>query len=79
MCYLIAKDKNKHGCYALKTDLGENLVLLKRRLNKVAVDSGIQLVTISRLTAYGEYAPYSFVETKAEFEETVYAMIKSAR
>ena len=34
----------------------------------------IQLVTISRPTAYGEYEPYNFVETKEEFEEVVSAM-----
>lgn len=29
----------------------------------------IQLVTISRPSAYGEYEPYQFVETEQEFEE----------
>lgn len=26
MCYLIAKNKNAHGCYALKTRHGKHLV-----------------------------------------------------
>ena len=32
---------------------------------KVA-NKGIQLVTISRPTAYGEYAPYSFIKDEKE-------------
>ena len=56
MCYLIAKNKNGHGCYALKTTHGKALVELKRGLNKTAAPKGIQLVTISRPNAYGEYA-----------------------
>ena len=32
---------------------------------------GIELITISRPTAYGEYAPYQFVDTEQEFEEIV--------
>lgn len=71
MCYLIAKDKNGHGCYALKTAHGKALVELKRKLNKTAVPKGIQLVTISRPNAYGEYAPYHFVADEAEFTRTV--------
>jgi len=74
VCYLIAKDKNKHGCYALKTMHGKQLVDLKRKLNQAVAGKGIQLVTISRPTAYGEYAPYSFAETEQEFEKLVYQM-----
>ena len=51
MCYLIAKDRDVHGCFA------------------------VQLVTISRPTAYGEYAPYCFVDTEKEFE----TLVKSLR
>ena len=32
---------------------------------------GVQLVTISRPTAYGEYAPYHFVDTEQEFQTLV--------
>ncbi|MDD6283458.1 MAG: hypothetical protein PUA70_08615 [Oribacterium sp.] len=74
MCYLVAKDKNKHGCYALKTDFGEHLADMKRELNIHAVPRGIQLVTISRPTAFGEYAPYHIVDTEEEFRELVEMM-----
>lgn len=73
MCYLIAKDRRSQGCYALKTEYGEKLVELKRELNK-AVEYKIQLVTISRPMAYGEYAPYHFVDTEQEFKDLVLAM-----
>ncbi len=74
MCYLIAKDRNKHGCYALKTRHGKELVELKRKLNASVGRQGIQLVTISRPTAYGEYAPYTFIPTEQEFTKVVLDM-----
>lgn len=74
MCYLVAKDTTKRGCLALKTSHGKELVELKRSLNKVVAARGIQLVTISRPTAYGEYAPYSFAKDQQEFVAHVTAM-----
>lgn len=65
MCYLVAKDRNAHGCFALKTTHGKHLVELKRELNKEVGYKGVQLVTISRPTAYGEYAPYHFVDSNS--------------
>ena len=52
MCYLVAKDRNAHGCFALKTTHGKHLVELKRELNKEVGYKGVQLVTISRPTAF---------------------------
>ena len=74
MCYLVAKDTEKHGCYALKTSHGRHLVELKRFLNELVAKMGIQLVTISRPTAFGEYAPYSFAQSEEEFISLVKAM-----
>lgn len=54
MCYLVAKDRDAHVCYALKTTRGKHLVELKRELNRAVGYKGVQLVTISRPTAYGE-------------------------
>ena len=70
MCYLVAKDRDAHGCFALKTTHGKHLVELKRELNKAVGYKGVQIVTISRPTAYGEYAPYRFVDTEQEFQRT---------
>lgn len=74
MCYLVAKDKNRHGSFALKTVHGPHLVSLKRELNEAVKGKGVQLVTISRPTAYGEYAPYVFAETEDEFRKMVRSM-----
>ena len=71
MCYLVAKDRDAHGCFALKTTHGKHLVELKRDLNKAVRSKGIQLETISRPTAYVEYAPYRFVDTEQEFQTIV--------
>ncbi|MCI7613451.1 MAG: hypothetical protein MSS66_10775 [Selenomonadaceae bacterium] len=74
MCYLIAKARNSHGCLALKTEHGEKLAELKSKLNKAVGYQGIQLITISRPAAYGEYAPYEFIDTEEEFKQKVYLL-----
>ena len=74
MCYLVAKDTNQHGCFALKTTHGRHLVELKKALNDSVGVKGIQLVTISRPTAYGEYSPYTFAKDEQEFVRLVEAM-----
>ena len=74
MCYLVAKDTQKRGCLALKTQHGSHLVDLKEKLENVVGYNGIQLVTISRPTAYGEYAPYTFADDEEEFISLVKAM-----
>ena len=43
-------------------------------LNKAVGYKGVQLVTISRPTAYGEYAPYYFAKDEKEFENLVKSM-----
>lgn len=37
----------------------------------------IQLVTISRPTAYGEYNPYTFINDEKEFEQLVLKMAEN--
>ena len=74
MCYLVAKKFGSVGCSALQTTHGQHLVELKKRIiDKVGTDR-IQLVTISRPSAYGEYEPYHFCDTEDEFERTVAKM-----
>lgn len=69
MCYLIAKKFDDIGCLALQTSHGQHLVELKKKLlARIGVDK-IQLVTISRPSAYGEYEPYRFVDSEQEFEQ----------
>ena len=74
MCYLIAKDRDARGCYALKTTHGKHLAELKSELDDAVGLKGVQLVTLSRPMAYMEYAPYHFVDTEQEFKEKVLAL-----
>lgn len=74
MCYLIAKHIDIDGCIALKTTHGEHLSRFKRALEAQVGYDKIQLVTISRPSAYGEYEPYRFVDTVEEFEKLVVKM-----
>ncbi len=71
MCYLIAKKFDNTGCLALQTKHGSHLVDFKERLLQEIGYERIQLVTISRPSAYGEYEPYHFVDTEQEFEQAV--------
>ena len=73
MCYLIAKDINKQGCIALKSKLGQHLAEFSSEIEKNLRD-GIQIVTISRPTAFGEYAPYTFVENEEAFRKAALQM-----
>ncbi len=71
MCFLIAKKFNDIGCLALQTSHGQHLVDFKKKLISEIGTDRIQLVTISRPSAYGEYEPYQFIDTEKEFEQAV--------
>ena len=53
---------------------GEHLAKFKRNIEQKVGYEKIQLVTISRPSAYGEYEPYHFVYTKEEFMNAVEQM-----
>ncbi len=74
MCYLVAKHIDEIGCIALKTLHGTHLAEFKRKIESKVGYEKIQLVTISRPSAYGEYEPYTFVDTEEEFERRVIVM-----
>lgn len=74
MCYVVAKDRNKKGCIALKAKIGKQLSAYTKSLNEVLPREGIQIIVISRPTAYGEYSPYTFVNTEDEFRNRVMLM-----
>ena len=68
MCYLIAKRFKKSGCVALQTEAGEEMAQFADALQeKLGYD--IQIITISRPTAYGEYEPSHFVNSYDEFSK----------
>lgn len=64
MSYIVVKNKH-HGCYALKTKYGDDLVQIKNKLENSA-SKGVEIMLISRPEAFGEYAPYTFVESLEE-------------
>lgn len=73
MCYLIAKKFNESGSIALKTVRGKELAYFVDEFQeKIGYD--IQLVTITRPSAYGEYEPYHFVDSYEEFKKKVNLM-----
>ena len=68
MCYLIAKRFNQSGCIALQTEAGQEMAQFADALQeKLGYD--IQIIAISRPTAYGEYEPYHFVHSYDEFSK----------
>ena len=67
MVYLVAKNKNRRGCYALKIENGSHIVTIKRQLHKEVGAFGVQIITVSRPSSFGEYAPYNFVKSETEF------------
>jgi len=71
MCYLVAKKADGIGSIALQTSHGQHLVDFKKKIIKEIGVENIQLVTISKPSAYGEYEPYRFVDTEQEFEENL--------
>lgn len=74
MCYLIAKKINDVGSIALRTTHGKHLSDFKRSVENKVGYGEIQLITISRPSAYGEYEPYHFVNTEKDFEKAVELM-----
>lgn len=68
MCYLVAKRINKTGCIALQTEPGEEMAKFANRIQE-RLGYDIEIITISRPTAYGEYEPYHFVISYEEFEK----------
>ena len=71
MCYLVAKKADGIGSIVLHTSHGQHLVDFKKKIIKEIGVENIQLVTISRPSAYGEYEPYRLVDTEQEFEENL--------
>lgn len=68
MCYLVAKRINKTGCIALQTEPGEEMAKFANRIQE-RLGYDIEIITISRPIAYGEYEPYHFVSSYEEFEK----------
>lgn len=71
MRYVVAKNFDKVGSVAIKMTSGASVVGLKQEMNLKYKGKNIQFVTISRPSAYGEYAPYHMVNTIEDFKKEV--------
>lgn len=67
MCYLIVKDFNKRGSIALKLNDGNEVAGLSTFLTARLKNTSKQVVTISDLETWYEYAPFSVIDNVAEF------------
>lgn len=74
MCYLIARKQGNIGCIALRTSHGKHLVDLKRKTTEKVGYENIELITISRPSAYCEYEPYRFVDAEKDFLKQIQEM-----
>lgn len=74
MCYLIAKKFSTPGCIAVQTEGGKALASLVSYLGLRTLDKGVQIVTVSDPNMYGEYKPYSYVDSEKEFISKVLDM-----
>ena len=74
VCYLFAKKVDDFGCIALRTAHGKHLAEFKRKIIAKVGYERIELVTLSRPSAYVEYEPYHFVDTEEAFLELVEKM-----
>ena len=68
MCYLIARRTDAMGCVAFRTEAGKKMAKFARKLQEV-VGVEVEIITISRPSAFGEYEPYRFVHSYEEFEK----------
>lgn len=66
MCYLVATWFDEPGSVALRMRRGKELSEMIGRLEARFDFDRLQLVTITRPSAYGEYEPYTFVESEEE-------------
>ena len=66
MCYLGANWFSKEGSLALSAKPGQDLIDFIDKVEARFGSTDLQLVTISRPSAYGEYEPYEFVDSENE-------------
>lgn len=76
MCYLVARAVNQIGSIAMPAHIGSEPPRFIDDLESRYGIENLELITISRPSAYGEYEPYSFVRSEAEFDR---ALEKAAR
>lgn len=73
MCYLLAKKFKEPGSVTTKTRRGTELADFSSQLQK-KLGKEVHLITVTRPSAYGEYAPFTFVKDYDEFEKAAFKM-----
>ena len=76
---LIAKRVCERGCIAFRTERSQHLAELVTQLGRKTINSEIEILTVSSTEVWGEYGPYSFVESEAEFVEKVREIVRNKR
>lgn len=66
MRYLVAKWFDKTGSIVMRTQRGKELSEMIDRLENRFGSDRLQLVTITRPSAYGEYEPYTFAASEED-------------
>ena len=64
MCYLIAKNNQGGSSLAIQMMHGKELAKLKQKLLSDLSGEEIQLLTVSRPSAYTEYEPFYFMRSE---------------
>ena len=71
MCYLIAKNNQGGSSLAIQMMHGKELAKLKQKLLSDLPAEEIQLLTVSRPSAYTEYELFCFMDTPDHFAQEV--------
>ena len=71
MCYLIAKNNQGGSSLAIQMMHGKELAKFKQEILSELPQDGVQLLTVSRPSAYTEYEPFSFLDTPDHFAQEV--------
>ena len=76
MSYLIAKKYNRQGCWAVRVPTDKATASLVSYLGLKALPYDIQILAVSNMDIYGEYKPYTLVESEKEFITIVLDMVR---
>ena len=71
MCYLIAKNNQGGSSLAIQMMHGKELAKFKQEILSELPQYGVQLLTVSRPSAYTEYEPFCFLDTPDHFAQEV--------
>lgn len=77
MAYIVAKDYNKRGSYALRVPKSEYknmmgiLKDIKSATTKEKRRENVMIFPVTSMEAYMEYAPYKVVDTREDIKEYV--------